>query len=254
MKKTTSFFLCIVLFTCFTKYSYAQGNLFAGIKGGVSIPNLKASGNNPISSGWSSRLGGYFGIVGEYEVSKRFSLQAEINYSAQGGKKDGVQAIPSAPYASYFPPGFPIPTYFYSRFKSEARLNYLEIPVMAKLAFPLGENSSFFINAGPYFGFLMSAKNVTTGTENIYLDNQLTQPLLPSSVSFNNTEDIKSDLKSFNMGLQAGAGVYFVLPNEHRIMFTGGGNYGFIPIQKDKVNGENKTGAATITVAYLIKL
>lgn len=254
MKKVVSACFVIFFLVCAKQNIYAQGTLFAGIKGGISIPNLKASGNNPVSSGWSSRLGGYFGIIAQYEVNERFSVQAEINYSAQGGKKDGIQAIPSAPYAPYFPPGFPVPEYLYSRFKSEARLNYLEIPVMAKLGFPLGESFSFFINAGPYFGFIMSAENVTTGTENIYLDNQLTQPLLPSSISFNNTQDIKSDLKSFNMGIQAGAGIYFILPSEDRIMLTGGGNYGLIPIQKDKLNGENKTGAATITIAYMMKL
>ena len=244
----------IAALICIKKDMYAQGSFFAGVKGGISIPNLKASGNNPVSSGWSSRLGGYFGFIGQYEVNERLSIQAEINYSAQGGKKDGLQAIPSAPYAPYFPPGFPVPEYLYSRFKSEARLSYLEIPVMAKLTFPLGESFSFFINAGPYFGFLMSAENVTTGTENIYLDKLLTQPLLPSSISFNNTQDIKSDLKSLNMGIQAGAGVYFVLPSEDRIMFSGGGNYGLIPIQKNKLNGENKTGAATLTIAYMMKL
>ena len=37
-------------------------------------------------------------------------------------------------------------------------------------------------------------------------------------------------------------------------MTTAGGNYGLVKIQKDKSNGENNTGAATVTLGYIIQL
>ena len=103
-------------------------------------------------------------------------------------------------------------------------------------------------------GYLLSAKNVTSGTDNIYLDKTLTMPLLPAPVSFDANTDIKSDLTSFNVGVQAGIGFAYSLGTAGRLILTGGGNYGLTHIQVDPANGQNNTGAATITVGYLVNL
>ena len=83
----------LLLFTCLCHYANAQFN--GGIKGGMSIPNLSSgSDNNPVSTGYSSRLGGAAALFVEYELSRKISLQTQLEYSAQGGKKNGLQAIP----------------------------------------------------------------------------------------------------------------------------------------------------------------
>jgi len=38
-----------------------------------------------------------------------------------------------------------------------------------------------------------------------------------------------------------------------KLFLEGGGNYGFIPIQKDDANGNNNTGAGTVTAGYLFQ-
>src|SRR5436189_94361 len=86
--------------------------------------------------------------------------------------------------------GISIP-YIYAKGKSEAKLNYFEIPVLLKIDFPLNEMFTFFINAGAYAGYLINAKNVTEGSSNIYFDENLTQPILPVPVSLDQTVDLK---------------------------------------------------------------
>jgi hypothetical protein len=255
MKKLCYGLICVLLSSAVS----AQNNFFLGAKAGIGIPNLtSSSGNaNPQANGWSSRLGPYFGLVSEYTFTKKWALQVELNFASQGGKKNGVQGIPSAEFASSFPTGMPVPDYLYANFKTVARLNYLEIPVMIKYSIPLNKKFDFFINAGPYMGFLLSAKNISTGSSNLYLDAQETQQvptqILPQPISFDGTQDIKSSLKGFNTGIQGGVGVSLKVKN-NLLFFAASGNYGFITIQKSSADGQNNTGAATATLGYLIKL
>jgi len=244
---------CFLFFSCITVFCIAQQTSI-GAKGGISIPNLSSSGDNPVSSGWSSRSGPYFGAIAAFRVTDRISIQTELNYSSQGGKKNGLQAISSKPYTAYFPPGTDVPKYFYAVFNSEVKLIYLELPILVKIDFPFAEKFSFFIDGGPYGGYLLSAKNVTKGSGNVYADKELTQPFLPNAVSFDATTNVKDDIKKFNVGIQGGIGFSMRFQNESKLIFSAGGNYGFIPIQKDEANGKNNTGAATVTLGYLIKL
>jgi hypothetical protein len=245
---------CLLFFSLFGNFCRAQSSLRLGVKGGISIPNLKSSGDNPVSKGWSSRQGPYFGVLVEKEIKKWLHIQGELNYSSQGGKKNGTQAIASAPYTTYFPPGTHVPDYFYAVYDNEVKLNYLELPVLIKVDFPFGENFSFFINGGPYAAYLLSAKNITNGSSNAYSDEQLTMPVLPYPISFDATTDVKKDIKNFNVGIQGGIGISYSFSNKNSLLFSAGGNYGFIPIQKDEINGKSNTGAATITIGYLIAL
>ena len=61
-------------------------------------------------------------------------------------------------------------------------------------------------------------------------------------------------LKKINYGIQGGFGFDFKISDKSKIMTTAGGNYGLVKIQKDKSNGENNTGAATVTLGYIIQL
>jgi len=243
---------CAIYTVIITQTCFAQGNFSLGAKAGIDIPNLSAgnSGSNPVSHGWSSRLGPYFGLVGEYKLNNKWALQLEFNYSSQGGKKDGQQAIPVSYFTSYPPAG--TPEYVYANFKSETKLNYIELPVMAKLILPIRNNWQFFVQAGPYMGYLIAAKTTVKGTSAIYADEAETTTLFPA-ITINQGQDVKSNIKKFNAGLQGSAGVALKVPHGC-FMFTAGGNYGFIPIQKDKANGKNITGAANATIGYLFSL
>src|SRR5215813_8630035 len=210
-----SFLLFIITIT---KNGIAQSSSLFGAKAGIGIPNLTSSQDNPVSNGWSSRLGPYAGIVAEFPLSQNISLQTEFNYSSQGGKKDGTQAIPTNKFSEFIQEGQQIPPYVYAKFKSEVKLNYLELPILLKGNFSLTKALSFFANGGVYTGLLITAKNVTTGTSNIYSDENLTQPLLPASIVFDGTTDIKSDLKKINFGIQGGIGLSLNVSGENKLL------------------------------------
>lgn len=265
IKKWFIFFFAI----CNIVSAYSQsGRYYAGVKIGLGIPNLTAgSKSTPLSEGYSSRLGIYSGIVAEFQTNNWFGLRAEINYSSQGGKREGMQALPLSaemeqlwqmlPDFGIIPGG-----YMYVDIKSEAILNYLEIPVMAKSTFGIGSRINFFLQAGPYVGLLLNAKNLTSGSSSIYIDKAGTLPvdailqqaqIPPIGVqSFDHTEDIFADIHRFNIGGQGAIGFELIL-NSGKLFIEGGGNYGFIPMQKDDVNGNNNTGAGTVTTGYLFQ-
>lgn len=232
--------------------SAQQNKLYFGVQGGLSIPNLEAgSGASPISKGYSSRLGPDVGVFADIHFSPLFSLQPQVEYSSQGGKKNGIQAIS----ASEFNPQAPPNTYVYANYKSEAKLNYLQIPVLAKFGWDFGQkkNWRFAVDAGPYLGFLVSAKNVTSGSSPVYADPQETQQIAPTQ-SFDANEDIKDQLHKANVGIEGGVSLMLDIRRQGYVFLHAGGNYGFLNIQKYEQDGKNHTGAATLLVGYAIRL
>jgi hypothetical protein len=243
--------LLIAAFTSLAASSQvkAQSSFYLGIKGGLDIPKLQAGGNSPVSKGYSSILGPYFGVFADYSINKSWSIQPELNFSVQGGQKSGMQAIPG----NQFDPQIPAGTYFYANFKSKAKLNYLELPILAKYKISLGKEWKFIVDLGPYVGYLMNAKNITSGTSPVYMDSQETQPVVPSH-DFDSTSSITTDIHRFNWGVQGGVGLQYYTRHTGYFYLNVGGNYGFMNIQKYAEDGKNNTGAATVALGYALRL
>jgi hypothetical protein len=122
---------------------------------------------------------------------------------------------------------------------------------------------NLYVQGGPYLGVRIHAKNITSGSSNIYVDKDgdlpvdaililAEQPTL-GAVSFNNSEDITSDIHRFNIGAQGAVG-FGLMIGSGKIFIEAGGNYGFIPVQIDKANGSNNTGAGTLTFGYMFEI
>ena len=261
--------LLAAFFCCLVPAVAQQGKFSVGVKAGCAIPNLTAGAvTTPLSEGYASRLGFYGGLVSEWQTGSHFGFRSEINFSSQGGQRLGIQALPlypeMAPLWEILPAfGINPDGYMYADIKSEAILNYLEIPVMAKYRFQLSSRLNLYLQAGPYAGFLINAKNITSGTSNIYVDdagvisideilNLAKQPPIGEQ-SFDHTEVITSDVHRFNFGAQGALGLGLMIKSGE-LFLEGGGNYGLLPIQKDEANGTNNTGAGTITIGYLFHL
>jgi len=239
---------------------FTQGNLYSqtvilGGKGGISIPELKG-GNTPQSQGYASRLAPNFGAFVDYEFNSELSLQLEVSFSGQGGRRDGMQVITSNNIS-----GLPIPsnTNLYANFENETILNYLEIPLLWKYTV-IRSNSGFsgYVDVGPYLGNLLNAKTKTSGKSNLYFDQAGTmpvtiqgQPLPPQN--FDNETNIISDIKTSNAGISGGIGVTKTVGRGQLILDVRV-TYGLIPIQEDRANGTNNTGALVVTLGYGIML
>lgn len=252
--KTTFQLLAPFSFLFLLNLSNAQAQVDLGVKGGLSIPNLTAgASDNPINSGYSSRLGADFAVHAEFHLSKHFSIQPQLEYSGQGGKKNGKQAFTPPPeMAALFPGPGPMPKYLYADYKSTAKINYLMIPVLAKYRFELSNRFDLYVAAGPFASFVVGAKNITSGNSPVYLDDAHTQPLVPNA-SFDRTEDIKDKLNTTNAGLSGHVGLAYK-SGRNSIFLEAGGNYGFVNIQKDEVNGKNNTGAAVVVLGYAFQI
>jgi hypothetical protein len=251
MKRMYRWLLLIMVFLV------CEGNaqsINVGVKAGVSIPNLTTGGTNtPINSGYSSIFGPDGSIFAEIPLCGAFRIVPTIEYSSQGGKKNGFQALDATPFAPMFPPGH-APQYLYATYNSTANLDYLLIPVVAQFDWSLGADSPWKLYAapGPFAGFLLSAKQVTSGSSPLYLDAAGQEQVAPAQ-SFNSTQDIKSELYTFNFGIEGNLGVSYGF-GRNSLRFEAGGNYGFLNIQRGTENGKNFTGAATAYIGYAYEL
>jgi hypothetical protein len=235
-------FVFAVALSCVVVVDAQAGAWDFGVHAGSSIPDLRDNGGNDLSSGYSSRLAPFFGAFTERSFSPAFSVRAELNYAAQGGKRDGMQPLQDTSQ-------FPVPpgTTLYANFKTEAKLDYLEIPVLAR--YQVSAAPGLFVNGGPYVGFLLSAKTVTSGSSQVFLDPQGQQPADPNVYPFDATTDNKSDLKSTNWGFQAGLGYGRPVGSGVASLEVRGG-LGLVNIQKDSANGKNSTGVLVIAAGY----
>ena len=146
---------------------YAEGyvqNITIGAKGGLSVPNLTAGDKgNPLNTGYSSRLDADAGIYIQYRLSDTFATSVGAEYCAEGGKKNGMQAFPVPDaYKAYVPAGT---KYLYADYKSEAKLYYVQIPLLARAQYTFKSLPvSLYIAAGP---FARSTDQSGTGNEGI---------------------------------------------------------------------------------------
>jgi len=248
MKRSILFSLLILL--CSWWHAAAQSSL--GIRGGLSIPNLTSGSGNrtPLNTGYKSRLGPDISLFTEFSVSNHFSLEPALEYASQGGKKNGLQAFTTPDQlAAMFPPG-QAPPFLYANYKSEAKLNYLMLPILAKFSWKLRESAfRIYVDAGPFAALLVSAHQVTSGQSPFYADPAGQQPLPGGAQSFDNTENIKKDLHHFNVGIEGNIGLGYRFERAE-LFIQGGGNYGFLNIQKNAIDGKNNTGAAVVTIGY----
>jgi hypothetical protein len=230
------------------------GQIKIGAHAGLSVPNIRG-GNDEFSRGFTSRKGPYFGFSADFPLASHFSLRAEVNYASQGGKRNGMQPIITELPGLTLPPDLIL----YADFHNETILDYIEIPLLAELSW--GNKPRFFVNAGPYVGFLLRAKTVTSGMSSIFLDSAGTQPLLiPPDyqplppVSFDATTDVKESINDLNAGIAGGAGLGIPLgPGDLVAAFHF--SLGFKNIQKDiATGGKTNTGALIVTLGYSLPL
>jgi len=215
-----------------------------GVHGGLSIPNIRGNQNDPFSKGFASRQGPFFGIFMEKELAPHWSLVAEVNYTSQGGLRKGPQ-----PITMDLGPG--LPPVLYANFRNETILDYLEVPIMGRLAF--GNKVRFFVNAGPYVGILIRARAVTEGMSALFLDEDLTMPI-SGEVDLGADTNVKDSLKSTNLGLIGGGGLMYPLgPGD--LILEAHFQLGLTTIQKDvETSGKSQTGAVVVSLGYSFPL
>lgn len=162
-------------------FAFAQTSPSFGLKAGLNISSISDDGYEDSKS----KAGFYGGVFMNAPLSEQFSIQPEVLYSQLGSKVTsrytGTVAGNTIDY----------------RQDAKLNLDYITVPIM----FQFKATPQFYLEAGPEFGFLVSAKakDINTTVVNGSTTNQNTS----------SSEDIKDNFSSFNMGAGLGLGFNF---------------------------------------------
>ena len=282
MKSTTLFKFVFLSFLLISQVNLAQIKI--GAKAGYSVGRITDNSDNIYTEDYKSSSGVDIGVLIEFPVSDLFSIQTELIYTQRGGDRPGHQPIPtsaleglgSVDQLNYLlslqgkPPISDINP-LYANFNNISDLNYLEIPVLGKLGW--GSTWRFYVEAGPYAGFLINSTQTTEGESLIYLDADAMDPLFvinpfhnpadPSTgplwvqlppQNFDAETDTKDELNTWNVGFHAGAGLIRKVAEKHEVFLGFRGSWGYTTIQKDKIFGESHIGGMVFSLGYTYTL
>jgi len=212
--------LLLVFFMMMTMQSFVvfgqQKRFETGMEAG---PNIVYMGSSPDDKTWLSFVGG---VHLQYNFSRYFSIRTNFFYERKGEKRD------SSAFASINLNNAIIETY--------QKYDYLTAPLLLRFTSPevIGKRIRFFLNFGPYFGYLIKHVAETTGLD--YLNNGV-----PNSI----TTDLTSHNKLFDYGIAFGAGMEIALTERVAITFEARFNKEF----SDKTNDANSVSDSDPTQA-----
>ena len=192
MKKTLFLMFGLVMTLCTT------AQVKVGLKGGASFANVKYTSGTS-SETFNTIIAPNFGITLDFPGKSAFNIQSGLFYTGMGGKSS------------------------VGSFTETVNLNYLSIPVLAKLSI----GSGFFGYFGPQLSFLISAK----------------------SKDPNGTYDIKKDVNS--TGLFGILGLGYNL--SEKFNFFGQYSAGFSNLSKSSNSGD-KLNANAFTIGFGLSL
>lgn len=149
-----------------------------GLKGGMNVSSVSSDAS---LSDKGSKIGFNGGVFMNAPLAENFSIQPELIYTQYGDKysQTGQTVVEGT-------------TVLTNQTVSSARhLDYVALPVM----FQYNATPSFYLEAGPEFGLLVSAKNKQK--------NETSGNTLAESANY------KDNINGFNVGVGLGAGYYF---------------------------------------------
>lgn len=208
------------------KEKVKTGNTYFGIRGGANFSSVE---NAKSFSGLSSatvnkNIGVNTGIFLNFGLSKMISLQPEVNFTQTGYElTNGIE--------------------------SETLNNQsINVPVLLKLSTG-GPKVKFFVNGGPYAGFLLKAQKISV----------LANQTITSIVNFADQDGKEIKVNRFDYGLQAGTGFQFDLGGP-KLEIEGRYNYGLADPMVYTVTkpsyigqtGRNRTITGTIGLMFPI--
>ena len=173
----------------FAASAQSKGNIEFGFTVGYNSSTVSTSngyyGNEPDS--YSSFNAG---ASADFFFSDRWSIKVKALYDGKGFSR-ALITLPDG-----------------NNYITDVKLNYITVPVMANWHF--GSKRNWYLNFGPYVGFLTTAKDTRFSM------------------------DLKNNFKSTDAGLAFGIGVKVPLNDKIKIFFEFDGQGGFSNIIKDK--------------------
>jgi len=205
MKKAT-FSTIVLLMISLTVAAQKKGDVEFGFNIGYNNFTITDENYEP-SNGSGFNFGGFI----DYYFSNSWSIKGKLIYDQKGWDDSPVGDLGGIAYITDYD------------------LNYLTVPVMVNWHF--GKKRNWFLEAGPYVGFLLKAEEVRNGT------------------------DITDRFSSNDFGLTLGAGIKFPLNDQWKLFFELEGQGGLNDIFKENSYTEvyNRRASINIGLNYLFK-
>lgn len=188
--------IVFILFLCSILSTGLKSQSFVGIKGGVNIPAVNFSDftNVPITTRIRTEyfISPTFGITYRYMQNDKIGIQFDLSYSTKGWGQNTLD--------------------FTNTFIT--RINYIELPFYFHWQVFGTENFKFFLDAGVYVGWALSA------SQTIANDQDLNENQINYSIETDNRGDF---------GLHAAAGISYNF-SKFILQLEGGFNSGFANI------------------------
>lgn len=179
MKKILLSLTILLAAGLFTHQAQAQSNIGFGFRGGVNIANINDA-DFDAESRTGIMLGGYFSFP---IPNSPVYIQPEILYTQKGAEIDDLTG---------------------NGVTTEAKLDYIEVPVLARFDFITDGNITPHVYFGPYIGFNVSSEVEATSDEGTVSDN-LEDEI--KGTDFGVTVGGGVDFGKFNLGVRYGAGL-----------------------------------------------
>ena len=191
---------------------HGQVNRFdIGLEGGPSRTFL--GGNTLIDDLHEPTLGYSGGVFAQFNFRKILSLRTSIAFERKG-------SVMQLPFTD-------INGSLIDNVSAYTNFNYLTMPLLLRATF--GKNVQYYVNAGPYWGYLLKQTFVIKGSH------------LPDTTSDNTALDKRSD-----MGISAGVGLAFPINSDLSISIEARHNLGMynvsaVPVIDDGAIRTNST-------------
>jgi hypothetical protein len=217
--KTIKLLFFVFFFLTISIKTYCQINKFdVGVEGSPSLIFLRG---NPIIEMSNATIGFSGGLFLQYNLNKIISIRTNIGFERKGSLWEG-----NATDARGIQIG---------KTTNNMNYDYLTIPLLVRAT--IGNKYKFFMNAGPYFGYLLQAKSVFE---------------MPN---FYGTSDIKGQ-NSVDFGLSTGLGLLYPLKSKIVLSFELRNNLGLYNVSALPVinDGTIKTNSTNLIFGLAYKL
>ena len=192
----------------FSTATFAQGKgaVEYGFNAGYNISTVVSSEDNADSGN-----GFNVGFAADFYFSDRWSIKGKLIYDQKGWDNDVITDLDTG-----------------NTYDTNYNLNYLTVPVMANWHF--GKKRNWYLDFGPYVGFLMSAEDTRFGA------------------------DVKEYFNSTDFGLSYGIGVKIPLNNKVKLSLEYEEQTGFSNVFKNATyNVTNSRSSFNVGLNFLMK-
>jgi hypothetical protein len=211
--------LITLLVFAFSLSAFAQDKVAKkfewGIQAGLCMGN--ASGDSAKADpGWTKKMKVGFGggVFVTYKFAEQFAIQPEFLYVQKGVKYDS------------------------GSYKFTVKVDYIEVPVYLTFLPKVQGKIQPTIFAGPYFGFLMSAKGKTEG----YPD-----------AADNVEQDVKDSTKKVDVGISFGAGFGYKINPKGELFLNVRYDLGMTKIDDHAEPADTKSNMFAVMLGYRFK-